>query len=151
MLPLIFTRTVESTDYRVCYAVIQFGFVTLFVAAFPLAPLFALVNNIIEIRLDASNLLRFYRRPPAEGAQDIGAWYPILRGLALIAVVSNVCPCFCSSTPGCGCLCSGAEQAILCTATSVHSAKGLGMSRLTAGPVSADGNRCEFLVQFSVQ
>ncbi|GIX67075.1 anoctamin-4 [Caerostris extrusa] len=31
--------------------VIQFGFVTLFVAAFPLAPLFALLNNIVEIRL----------------------------------------------------------------------------------------------------
>ncbi|KAL3187247.1 hypothetical protein MRX96_025559 [Rhipicephalus microplus] len=32
---------------------IQFGFVTLFVAAFPLAPLFALINNVCEIRLDA--------------------------------------------------------------------------------------------------
>jgi hypothetical protein len=30
--------------------VIQYGFVTLFVAAFPLAPFFALFNNIIEIR-----------------------------------------------------------------------------------------------------
>uniref|UniRef100_A0A452IKM5 Anoctamin n=1 Tax=Gopherus agassizii TaxID=38772 RepID=A0A452IKM5_9SAUR len=30
--------------------IIQFGFVTLFVASFPLAPLFALLNNIIEIR-----------------------------------------------------------------------------------------------------
>ena len=34
--------------------VIQFGFVTLFVAAFPLAPFFALLNNVIEIRLDAN-------------------------------------------------------------------------------------------------
>ena len=32
---------------------IQYGFITLFVAAFPLAPLFALINNIFEIRLDA--------------------------------------------------------------------------------------------------
>ena len=30
--------------------VIQFGFITIFVAAFPLAPLFALINNILEIR-----------------------------------------------------------------------------------------------------
>ena len=30
--------------------VIQFGFITIFVAAFPLAPLFALLNNILEIR-----------------------------------------------------------------------------------------------------
>ena len=32
---------------------IQYGFITLFVAAFPLAPLFALINNAVEIRLDA--------------------------------------------------------------------------------------------------
>ncbi len=31
-------------------SVIQYGFVTLFVAAFPLAPFFALLNNIFEIR-----------------------------------------------------------------------------------------------------
>jgi hypothetical protein len=30
--------------------VIQYGFVTLFVTAFPLAPFFALMNNVIEIR-----------------------------------------------------------------------------------------------------
>ena len=37
--------------------VIQYGFITLFVAAFPLAPLFALINNIIEIRLDAYKMV----------------------------------------------------------------------------------------------
>ena len=30
--------------------VIQYGFITMFVSAFPLAPLFALVNNIMEVR-----------------------------------------------------------------------------------------------------
>ena len=33
--------------------VIQFGFVVLFAAALPLAPLIALANNVLEIRLDA--------------------------------------------------------------------------------------------------
>lgn len=31
--------------------VIQFGFITLFVASFPLAPLLALCNNIVEVRV----------------------------------------------------------------------------------------------------
>uniref|UniRef100_A0A7N8X9X4 Anoctamin n=1 Tax=Mastacembelus armatus TaxID=205130 RepID=A0A7N8X9X4_9TELE len=44
---------------------IQFGFVTLFVASFPLAPLFALLNNIIEIRLDAKKFVTELRRPVA--------------------------------------------------------------------------------------
>ena len=30
--------------------VIQFGFITIFVCAFPLAPILALLNNILEIR-----------------------------------------------------------------------------------------------------
>ncbi|KTF79728.1 hypothetical protein cypCar_00035928 [Cyprinus carpio] len=44
---------------------IQFGMVTLFVASFPLAPLFALLNNVIEIRLDAKKFVTELRRPIA--------------------------------------------------------------------------------------
>jgi anoctamin-1 len=46
--------------------------VTLFVASFPLAPLFALLNNIIEIRLDAKKFVTEVRRPIAARAKDIG-------------------------------------------------------------------------------
>lgn len=56
-----------------CAEVIQYGFITLFVAAFPLAPLFALLNNVIEIRLDAYKFITTLRRPVALRAQDIGA------------------------------------------------------------------------------
>ena len=70
---------------------IQFGFVTIFVAAFPLAPLCALINNVIELRLDAYKLVKFYQRSPALKAQDIGAWFNILQIFSFIAVVSNVC------------------------------------------------------------
>ncbi len=52
--------------------VIQYGFVTVFVAALPLAPLFALFNNIIEIRLDARKYVTIFRRPVAVRVQDIG-------------------------------------------------------------------------------
>lgn len=55
-----------------CDAVIQFGFVTLFVAAFPLAPLFALFNNIVELRADANKFVTQYRRPVAYRAKNIG-------------------------------------------------------------------------------
>ena len=53
-------------------SVVQFGFVTLFVAAFPLAPFFALINNIIELRSDADKFVSQYRRRMAARAQDIG-------------------------------------------------------------------------------
>uniref|UniRef100_A0A8C1WGK2 Anoctamin n=1 Tax=Cyprinus carpio TaxID=7962 RepID=A0A8C1WGK2_CYPCA len=69
--------------------IIQFGFVTLFVASFPLAPLFALLNNIIEIRLDAKKFVAELRRPDAARGKDIGIWYNILRGVTKVAVIVN--------------------------------------------------------------
>ena len=45
---------------------------TIFVAAFPLAPLFALLNNVIEVRLDAYKLVTQWKRPIAARAHDIG-------------------------------------------------------------------------------
>lgn len=62
---------------------------TLFVAAFPLAPLFALLNNVAEIRLDAFKMVTQARRPLAERVEDIGAWFGILRIITYVAVVSN--------------------------------------------------------------
>lgn len=70
-------------------AVIQFGFVTLFVASFPLAPVLALVNNLFEIRVDAWKITTQFRRMMPEKAQDIGAWQPILQGIAILAVATN--------------------------------------------------------------
>ncbi|XP_066936321.1 anoctamin-7-like isoform X2 [Clytia hemisphaerica] len=69
--------------------VIQFGFITIFVAAFPLAPFFALANNIFEIRIDSNKLICESRRPIADRAQDLGIWYNILDAVAKIAVISN--------------------------------------------------------------
>lgn len=69
---------------------IQFGFITLFVASFPLAPLMALINNIIEVRVDAWKLTTQFRRPVAAKAHSIGAWQEILNGMAVLSVVTNV-------------------------------------------------------------
>lgn len=69
--------------------VIQYGFVTLFVAAFPLAPLFAFVNNLTEIRVDANKYIFSLRRPLAQRAQDIGAWLNILESITYISVLTN--------------------------------------------------------------
>ncbi|MEQ2157373.1 hypothetical protein GOODEAATRI_001193 [Goodea atripinnis] len=67
--------------------VIQFGFVTLFVASFPLAPVLALINNLFEIRVDAWKITTQFRRIVPEKAQDIGAWQPILQGITILAAM----------------------------------------------------------------
>ena len=53
---------------------IQFSFTTIFVAAFPLAPLLALINNIIEIRGDAKKMVTFGRRMAPTKTNDIGTF-----------------------------------------------------------------------------
>ncbi|KAH8276085.1 hypothetical protein KR018_002378 [Drosophila ironensis] len=69
--------------------VVQFGFITLFSLAFPLAPLLALLNNVIEVRLDAIKMLRFLRRPVGMRARDIGVWHNIMTVVTRIAVASS--------------------------------------------------------------
>lgn len=54
-------------------------------AAFPLAPLLALLNNIIEIRLDAYKFVTQWRRPLASRAKDIGE---------LFVCVFVMCACY---------------------------------------------------------
>lgn len=46
--------------------------VQLFAAAFPLAPLIALLTNAIDMKVDAARLLWTNRRPVAFRAEDIG-------------------------------------------------------------------------------
>ena len=52
----------HSTFNDYCKMCVQFGYVTFFSVAFPLAPLCALVNNLVELRGDAFRLLQVRAR-----------------------------------------------------------------------------------------
>ncbi|NXP92461.1 ANO9 protein, partial [Passerina amoena] len=69
--------------------VIQYSFTTIFVAAFPLAPLLALVNNVIEIHMDAIKMMRLRRRMVPRKAKDIGIWLQVLEAIGILAVIGN--------------------------------------------------------------
>lgn len=91
---------------------IQFSFTTIFVAAFPLAPLLALINNVIEIRLDAIKMVTLERRLVPKKTNDIGegerssapsrharslshglsssgVWINVLEAIGVLAVIAN--------------------------------------------------------------
>ncbi|XP_074651882.1 anoctamin-8-like [Tubulanus polymorphus] len=68
---------------------IQFGYVTLFSCAFPMAALCALTNNIIEIRSDAFKLCMTSQRPFGQRVADIGVWQDALELMGVIAVIVN--------------------------------------------------------------
>ena len=69
--------------------VIQFGFITIFVTAFPPAPIFALLNNFLEIRLDAKKILEHHRRPTAQKVRSIGVWFHIMETVGWISIITN--------------------------------------------------------------
>ncbi|KFP14865.1 Anoctamin-9, partial [Egretta garzetta] len=69
--------------------VIQYSFTTIFVAAFPLAPLLAFCNNLFEIRLDAIKMMRLHRRMVPRKANDIGIWLQVLEAIGILAVIGN--------------------------------------------------------------
>ncbi|KAL8574715.1 hypothetical protein ACOMHN_055780 [Nucella lapillus] len=63
--------------------IIQYGFLMLFATSFPLAPLLALLTNMIDLRVDAKRLLWWYRRPIADVAQDIGKHVTVITEIKL--------------------------------------------------------------------
>ncbi|KRY83295.1 Anoctamin-3 [Trichinella pseudospiralis] len=69
--------------------VLQYGFVTLFAAAFPLAPLFAFLNNAVEIRSDAYKYTVNFRRPLSSRTKDLGIWMNILTCISSLAILTN--------------------------------------------------------------
>ncbi|XP_030767814.1 anoctamin-3-like [Sitophilus oryzae] len=69
--------------------IIKYGFVTFFVAAFPLAPLCALANNLLEMRSDAYKLVMLYRRPIPLMKSGIGAWNGVLLSVTFLSTATN--------------------------------------------------------------
>lgn len=67
----------------------QFGYSTMFSTAFPLSCLMALVNNYVEVRVDAWKLLQLYRRPMPRNAEDMGTWYSILDIISIASIFVN--------------------------------------------------------------
>lgn len=66
---------------------LQFGFCTMYVSAFTLAPIFALINNVYEKQVDSSKILRTYRRPIPKYTAGIGVWEDILTTISVVGVI----------------------------------------------------------------
>lgn len=87
--PVFFMTAIMGTLMDYAELAVQFGYITLFLAAFPLAPFLALVNNYVEFRSDAFKLLTQMQRPIPRGAEDIGGWQRVFKLITCIAVITN--------------------------------------------------------------
>lgn len=78
----------ESTILVMKYSeiIIQLGYVVLFAQSFPLAPVFCILSNFLEMK-GAMNMMAFYqKRSLAQGASGIGAW----KGMAEILSYAGI-------------------------------------------------------------
>ena len=69
--------------------VIQFGYITLFASAFPLASVLSIVCNLIEIRSDGFKLTYVTRKPLPRRTANIGTWARVCTFQAWLAILTN--------------------------------------------------------------
>jgi anoctamin-10 len=75
------------TDYS--EMVTQFGYVTLWSTIWPLAPVMALLNNVLELRSDAFKMTVHHRRPVPTRTDTIGPWLDALSFLTWLGALTN--------------------------------------------------------------
>ena len=69
---------------------LQFGYVTMFTAVYPFAPLISFAFNTLQIWMDGHKLLKLHRRPLPLEVRNIGIWEDIFQILSKIGCVTNV-------------------------------------------------------------
>ncbi|KAL3277529.1 hypothetical protein HHI36_012874 [Cryptolaemus montrouzieri] len=69
--------------------ILQFGYVSFFMAAFPLVGLIAVLNNFVEFRMTAIKLVRGNRRPVPNMIGGIGAWDDIIKFASYFSIICN--------------------------------------------------------------
>eukprot|EP00434_Breviolum_minutum_P024335 symbB.v1.2.021490.t1/scaffold1806.1/size131321/5 len=70
--------------------VIEFGYVTLFASAFPLAAAMSVVSNVIELKSDIFKLALVYQRPMPHRMKSIGIWRQLLHLIAAVSIITNI-------------------------------------------------------------
>ncbi|KAM8967077.1 LOW QUALITY PROTEIN: anoctamin-10 [Pelodytes ibericus] len=66
-----------------------FGYVSLFSCVYPLAAVFAVLNNLTEVYSDALKMCRVFKRPFSEPSAGIGVWMLAFETMGIIAVITN--------------------------------------------------------------
>ena len=72
---------------------IDFGYVSLFAAAFPIGPLISMIMGIIEVRMKIFTFIYVYKKPAPQRASGIGEWLFIWETLSFSGVFTNYALC----------------------------------------------------------
>ncbi|KAJ8598970.1 hypothetical protein CTAYLR_009258 [Chrysophaeum taylorii] len=70
--------------------VIEWGYLTLFAAAFPLGPALSAACNLVEMWNDKFKLINVLRRPRVDRDASIGIWNHVIKAMVWLAILTNV-------------------------------------------------------------
>ncbi|XP_049826402.1 anoctamin-3-like [Aethina tumida] len=83
----------EPDPYHIPHAyldtVVEYGLVTFFISAFPLAPLCAFIKNIFHLRFEALRALGLYRRPNPRKVAKLVCFTKLLQATTYLGIVAN--------------------------------------------------------------
>ena len=68
---------------------IQFGYMSLFITALPIAGVLGLLCNAVNLRFEVWSLLTIYQRAIPRSAEDIGTWQVVFTILMVASVITN--------------------------------------------------------------
>ena len=71
-------------------AIIQMGYIALFAVALPLAPVFSLLTNLLEIKIKLATMTEYGKRAISQGSSGIGNWSSIMSFISFIAIPINL-------------------------------------------------------------
>jgi len=69
--------------------VIEFGYLTLFASAYPLACAIAVVAHEVEVRSDCIQIARVFRKPRVVRTDNIGTWNMLLTCIVWLSALTN--------------------------------------------------------------
>jgi len=70
--------------------VCQYGYVVMFSSVLTIVPVLALIEILVEIRVDAWKLCNLTRRPFPQRTETIGVWYDIIQWVSFMGITTNV-------------------------------------------------------------
>lgn len=81
---------VDGTYSDYIEMMVQYGYVILFSVGFPMAPVLAFLNNVVEVQVDKYKLMKLTKRPVPLSANNIGMWALIIDIVTTISIFTNM-------------------------------------------------------------
>lgn len=69
--------------------VLNYGYLTLFASAFPLASFLSVIGHAVEMKSDLCKMLFLLRRPMSRRAKGIGTWQSIIESMSWLCLLTN--------------------------------------------------------------